>query len=475
MAFRHRARTFGQRPLLATASAAGLLEAWGSRSRATRTERRKPLPGDELVPHPKWQATRAITIHTPTDQIWPWIVQMGFPTHRAGWYTPFWLDRLLFGINAHSATTIVPELQHLAIGDRVPDSDSGVSFFTVARIEPSRALVLLSTTHPLPAYTDVNFAWAFILEDAGSKTRLIMRARVDYAPVWPSAVVRLLMLVGFGIGDFVQAGAMLDGIKRRAERYPSARHEPPVDPGSAAVDLYWIPLGAGGHWVRLTGRAFEALAAALRHRARVDLYHAALIVQVDSQRYTIELAPSPNANEGSRGVVATGPVGSRLIGCLRLFRYEVRRWPDGSIPDLHHAVGEPQRLTTDPHTARQLLDAIPNVPTPLWGRDELKVGEMWNSNSVISWALATTGLATDQLLPPPHGRAPGWNAGLDVARRNPQRPQPPGSNEPVPPQPASTRRWISTGLASKPRDGTCFTAMGYMRHLVRHDNCGTPA
>jgi hypothetical protein len=409
--------TARQRALIATAIAAGLLAASGRRSRATRTERRKQLPRDELVPHPKWQATRATTIKAPRDQVWPWLVQMGYPTHRAGWYTPFWLDRLLFGIKAHSANTIVPELQHLAVGDRIPDSDSGESFFTAARIEPLRALVLRSTTHPLPAYTDVNFAWAFVLEDAGRDTRLIMRARVDYRPVWPSALVRLLMLVGFGIGDLVQAGGMLDGIKRRAERCPNASAEEPVAPESAAVDLYWISLGAGGHCVRLNGKAFEALAAGRQHRTRDDLYHAALIVQVDGERYTVELAPSPNGNEASRGVVATGAVGSPLISCLRVFRYEVRCWPGGSIPDLHYAVGEPERLTNDPQTARKLLGAIPNVPTPVWGRDELKTGEMWNSNSLISWSLAITGLATDQPHLPPHGRAPGWDAGLEVASR----------------------------------------------------------
>ncbi len=397
--------TFPQRAVLTTAIGAALVEAWGRPSRATRLERRKRLPGDELVPHPKWQATRATTIRAPRQEIWPLLVQMGFPTHRAGWYTPFWLDRLLFGIKAHSADTIVPELQNLAVGDRVPDSDGGVSFFTAARVDPPHALVLHSTTHPLPAYTDVNFAWAFILEDAGGDTRLIMRARVDYTPIWDPAVVRALMFVGFGVGDFIQAGCMLNGIKRRTERHASVLFEPAVGPERAAVDLYWIPLGAGGHCVRFNGKVFEALEAVRQHRTRDDLYHAALIVQVDGERYTIELAPSPNADETSRGVVTTGPVGSRLIGGLRLFRYEVRRWPGGSIPDLQYAVGGPQRLTTDPDTTRRLLDAIPNVPTPVWGRDELKAGEMWNSNSLISWALATAGLATDDVQPPPHGRA----------------------------------------------------------------------
>jgi hypothetical protein len=191
-----------------------------------------------------------------------------------------------------------------------------------------------------------------------------------------------------------------------------------MKPSRTAVDLYWIPLGAGGHCVRFNGRVFEAIEAARQHRQPCDLYHAALVVELDGDRYTIEIAPSPNADEASRGVVATGPVGSRYAGRLRLFRYEIRCWRGGSIPDLDWAVGGPRRLTSDPATARRLLDFIATVPTPVWGRDELKAGEMWNSNSMIAWLIATAGLSTDLLRPPPRGRAPGWDAGLEVARRS---------------------------------------------------------
>ena len=184
------------------------------------------------------------------------------------------------------------------------------------------------------------------------------------------------------------------------------------------MDLYWIPLGAGGHSVRFNGRVFEAIDAARQHRRRCDLYHAALVVELDGDRYTIEVAPSPDADEASRGVVGTGAVGSRYVGWLRLFRYEVRCWRGGSIPDLGEAVGGPRRLTSDPRVARRLLDLITVVPRPVWGRDELKAGEMWNSNSVAAWLIATAGLPTDQLRPPSRGRAPGWLAGLEVARRS---------------------------------------------------------
>jgi len=203
-------------------------------------------------------------------------------------------------------------------------------------------------------------------------------------------------------------------------------------PRPAAIYLCWIPLGAGGHCVRFNGRAFEALDAALHHRPRCDLYHGALVVELDGDRFTIELAPSPDADEAGRGVVATGAVGSRIAGRLRLFRYEVRCWRGGSIADLDDAVGMPVRLTSDPRVARRLIDSAPTVPTPVWGRDELKTGEMWNSNSMTAWLIAAAGLPTAHLHPPPGGRAPGWNAGLAVARRAPPAAairRPPPSNK----------------------------------------------
>src|ERR671930_93272 len=204
-----------------------------------------------------------------------------------------------------------------------------------------------------------------------------------------------------------------------------------VTDSQAAVDLYWLPLGAGGHFVRMNGRIYEALAAWRGKRPRRDLYHSALIVTVPAGRFAIEQAwPIPSGDRAPRGVVAEGPVGTQRARSLRFLRYEIRRWRDGVIADLEEAVESPQRLTDDVIVAERLLELVPAVPTPVWGRNELDAGEMWNSNSLISWLIARSGLDVDAVHPPAGGRAPGWDAGVTVARR--QAPATPGlRHEPV--------------------------------------------
>lgn len=186
----------------------------------------------------------------------------------------------------------------------------------------------------------------------------------------------------------------------------------------SGVDLFWLPLGAGGRFVRLNGRLYEAVVARRERRPPGDLYHSALVVTVPGGRFVIEQSwPIPDGSGALRGVVAEGPVGFRSARSLRVLRYEIRRWRDGVISDLDEAVDSPRRLTDDPVVAQRVLDLVPGVPTPVWGRDELRAGEMWNSNSLISWLIARSGLGVEAVHPPPGGRAPGWRAGVVVARR----------------------------------------------------------
>jgi hypothetical protein len=116
---------------------------------------------------------------------------------------------------------------------------------------------------------------------------------------------------------------------------PAGASKPPLAPaaGEASIELYWFPLGAGGWFVRLNGRTWEAIHARLEHRRPLDLYHTALVVRLPEGRFVVENCwPIPDGDGPSRGVLVEGPVGSRRLGRWRVFRYEVRRWRDGSSP-----------------------------------------------------------------------------------------------------------------------------------------------
>jgi len=184
----------------------------------------------------------------------------------------------------------------------------------------------------------------------------------------------------------------------------------------SSIDLYWLPLGAGGRFVRLNGIVYERFKSMVERRPPRDLYHTALEVRVPEGRYVIENAwPIPDLDPAARGVTVEGPVGARPLGRSRIFRYEVRRWLEGTIADASEAVDGPRRLSDDDGVARRILEVTGSVPAHVWGRDELRIGEMWNSNSVIAWVLAAAGLPAAEIRPPEGGRAPGWSAGLVVA------------------------------------------------------------
>src|SRR2546422_155339 len=83
---------------------------WG----ATDDEVQRALPGDDNVPQPTFNATRAVTVDAQPEEIWPWLIQIG--AGRAGWYSYDLLDNL----GHPSAERIIPEFQQLAVGDLIP-------------------------------------------------------------------------------------------------------------------------------------------------------------------------------------------------------------------------------------------------------------------------------------------------------------------------------------------------------------------
>lgn len=188
-----------------------------------------------------------------------------------------------------------------------------------------------------------------------------------------------------------------------------------AEPG---VVLWWLPVGAGGHVVRHTSRWWELVEAARDHRVPRPLFHAALEATAGGHRFVIEMAPRWPAPKGAdRGVVVTGPVGLRALGQSRLFRYEVRCWQDGLLPDREWALGGPVTVARDEETAQLLIRHTHDVPALTWGRHVPPSKDMWNSNSVVSWLLQGAGVpSVSALLPPGGGRAPGWAAGLALAQ-----------------------------------------------------------
>jgi hypothetical protein len=158
---------------------------------------------------------------------------------------------------------------------------------------------------------------------------------------------------------------------------------------NARVLLYWLPLGASGRSVRWNGRIFEAVLAHHERRAAKSLYHSTLEITLGCDRFIIEMAPVWSDRDPGRRLVQEGPVGARWLGRSALFRYEVRVWRDGRIPDVSEAVGGPRCVGEDPARAQTLT----------------------------AWLLALSGHDVHGITPPIGGRAPGWTAGLALSRR----------------------------------------------------------
>jgi hypothetical protein len=174
------------------------------------------------------ESTHAITIHAAAHEIWPWLVQAGY--HRGGWYTEArwyaWLERALWHTTSPSVDRILPEFQHVVIGDIVPDGPPGTAFFTVAEIDPNHLLALYSKSHIAllaPAFLRKNprvkisgdFSWVFVLEPIDEHTtRLILRMRANLEPRVFRMLARPLVLPG----DFLMTRMMFQGLKQRAEQ-----------------------------------------------------------------------------------------------------------------------------------------------------------------------------------------------------------------------------------------------------------------
>ena len=185
-----------------------LARTWG----ATRGEATQRLPGDDLVPAADVVATRAISIAAPSSDVWPWLVQLGYG--RGGFYS---FDRLeqLAGLDIRSADRVVPEWQHLSVGDHV-DLAEGFGL-TVGALEPDRHLVLVGRdARPGGTAPPFDFSWAFVLQpgrsESGGTTRLVVRERYR-----PHGLAGRLMVEATVPVSCLMSAAMLRGIRDRAQ------------------------------------------------------------------------------------------------------------------------------------------------------------------------------------------------------------------------------------------------------------------
>ncbi len=217
-----RPRTLALAGAAAAAAAYAELQWLGRTYGATRSERHRPLAGDEFCTNPQAITTHAITIDAPPERVWPWLVQMGWG--RGQWYTARWVDRLLFPENGPSAERLVPDWQDLKVGDRVLDgAPDKHTAFVVAGLEPNRHLVLHSREHLPPHWAErygaaIDWSWQFVLDELpGDRTRFMFRSRLRLEPR-PIEAFYLAVIVP---ADFIMSRQMLHGLKRRAERTTS--------------------------------------------------------------------------------------------------------------------------------------------------------------------------------------------------------------------------------------------------------------
>jgi hypothetical protein len=180
----------------------GAYRPWQLRWGAGPGEIARTMPGDDVVPHPPFNATRAVTIAAPPEAIWPWIVQIGF--RRAGWYSYDILDNM----GRPSAVTLLPELQHLEVGDLVPLGPGENSGMRVKEFERNRWVVWWDEKLKMTTW-----AWVLTSMPDGS-TRLVTRVRSRSSWQHPSTA---LWRVLFEVADFPMMRKCLLGIKRRAE------------------------------------------------------------------------------------------------------------------------------------------------------------------------------------------------------------------------------------------------------------------
>jgi hypothetical protein len=196
-----------------------LYRPWELRWGATGEELARRMPGDEIVRRPTFDATRAVTIDASPEDIWPWLVQIGFG--RAGWYSYDLFDNL----GRHSSERVVVDLQHIQVGDLVPLGPGEKSGMFVKGFVVNRSMLWWTGKNG-----QTTWAWG-LYPIPGGATRLVTRVRTPFSWAQPMSAVWLVLTE---VADFPMMRKSLLGIKRRAETLSAGR-----DPAVAGGGTSW--------------------------------------------------------------------------------------------------------------------------------------------------------------------------------------------------------------------------------------------
>ena len=182
---------------------------WMGRWGTTPSDLSRVMAGDGLIADPTYSGTMAVIVNARPEDIWPWLVQIGY--QRGGLYSYDWLDRLFGFLDRPSTARILPEFQHLAVGDEIPLGRG--PGWPVAVMEARRALVL-----DMRNMGSIDWVWQFGLYTVDEKqTRLVSRSRVHARTIWAWLLTSAIEPAGF-----IMTRRMLLGLKQRAEALAAA-------------------------------------------------------------------------------------------------------------------------------------------------------------------------------------------------------------------------------------------------------------
>jgi hypothetical protein len=183
------------------------LREWQMNWGATEEDINRYMSGDELIQSPEFNSTRAVKIKASPEQMWPWIVQMGYK--RAGLYG---FDNLDNG-GIPSADRIIPEFQNLKVGDFI------LPPLKVVEIDSNKSMLWVFQKGA-GGWQNATWSWGLYKID-DEHTRLVSRLRQKYTF---NSVQEIVMWAFVDVIEIFMMRTTLLGIKHRLEHHQKSNY-----------------------------------------------------------------------------------------------------------------------------------------------------------------------------------------------------------------------------------------------------------